>query len=306
MKTPVSPRTVALLVFGMMAPLYAQNPTGAAFRSTCSQEDATTGAPARFGSELLPGSLVVPVLNRAQSEVSADAPVFASQNSLSLDEKQDSSQAVDAVLESTVLKDSSIVHKVKVSTRGVIYQVNSNSLGDGLERMSALYRESGKSESAPDCQAIFLSVEQRVRLDSSKVLEIVESEVSANPGCACEIVKAAIKASEANATEVVAIVETAIHASPESMRIVSQCAIAASPDSVTGVQALLAKLDPNSGETGYSSKGSKSAKGAKVASIVSEPPADPLDRPYIPPLPPINPPPRVTEVDPCPWNDYKH
>lgn len=256
------------------------------------------GAQARFDAGVLPGTLVVPALARAQSEVLADAPVFASQNSLSLDEKRDSAQAVDAVLEPTVLRDSSIVHKVKVSTRGVIYQVNASSLGDGLERMSALYRESGKSEAAPDCQAIFLSVEQRVRLDGSKVLEIVESEVSANPGCACEIVKAAIKASEADATGVVAIVGAAIHASPESMRIVSQCAIAASPDSVAGVQALLAKLDPNSGETGYSSKGAKSAKGAKVASIVSEPPANPLDRPYIPPLPPVTPPPRVTEVDP--------
>ncbi len=70
------------------------------------------------------------------------------------------------------------------------------------------------------------------------------------------------------------------------------------PESIARVQALLAKLDPNAGEAGYSSKGAKGAKSAKVA-IVASMFSSPLDRPLpaISPPPPIFPTP-VTEVDP--------
>ena len=52
---------------------------------------------------------------------------------------------------------------------------------------------------------------------------------------------------------------------------------------------LLAKLDPNAGETGYSSKSAKDgSKGAKVASITTPPLPNPLDLP--PSGPPIVPP----------------
>lgn len=66
-------------------------------------------------------------------------------------------------------------------------------------------------------------------------------------------------------TQVVSIVETPTHAAPESMRIISQCAIASMPESIVTVQALLAELDPSSGDAaGNSSKSAKeSAKGAK-------------------------------------------
>ncbi len=102
------------------------------------------------------------------------------------------------------------------------------------------------------------------------MLEIVESEVQANPSCACEIVKTAIKASDSDLAFVTAIVEASITAAPDCWRIASQCAIATMPDSITSVQALLAKLDPNSGnEKVCSSKGTKSVKSATVA-VVAE------------------------------------
>ena len=184
---------------------------------------------------------------------------------------------MDAVVDLDLLRNPSPYRKVLVSAHTKPYVVDGDSLQTGLAQISAVYRESGKPEKTSDCLAISLSVEQRVKLDPSKVLEIVDAEVSANPGCSCEIVKTAIKASEADVNQVVAIVEAAIHASPESMRIVSQCAIAAMPDSVAAVQALLTKLDPNAGETGYSAKSAKDAKDAKVASIVAPPLPNPLD-----------------------------
>jgi hypothetical protein len=301
MKTSVSPHTVAFLILGLIAPLSAQNLDSIQYSSeACIKAD---GSQSQFSAApALPGSFVVPALERAQGEISAPPPVITAQDSLSLDEKQDTARRVESVVDLNMLRNPSQYRKVMVSTKGAVYQVESDSLRKGLAQISAVYRESGKTEKSPDCSAVALSVEQHVKLDVSKVLEIVEREVGANTDCACEIVKAAIKASQANTTEVVAIVETAITVSPESMRIVSQCAIAASPDSVVGVQALLAKLDPNAGNVGDSAKSAKSAKGAKVASIVSEPPPNPLDRPYLPPLPPPPPPPLVTDVNPCPFD----
>jgi hypothetical protein len=55
------------------------------------------------------------------------------------------------------------------------------------------------------------------------------------------------------------------------------------------VQALLARLDANSGDAGYSSKSAKSAKGGKdsgVASMVSPVMPNPLDLPTGPPMSP--------------------
>jgi hypothetical protein len=78
------------------------------------------------------------------------------------------------------------------------------------------------------------------------------------------------------------------------MRIASQCAIATMPESVAAVQALLARLDPNSGNAEvYSSKSAKSAKSAKVA-VVAEPAPNPLDRLYFPPIYPLP----VSKVNP--------
>ena len=166
-----------------------------------------------------------------------------------------------------------------------------------------------------DCLKLSLSVKHAVAAEQSKVLEIVANEVGAAPGCSCEIVKAAIVASHAKPATVAAIVEAAATASPEHLRLISQCAVAVAPDALAEVQAVLAKLDPNSGKAGHSAKGvvdAKSAKDAKgeVATIPNPldfpgtGPVGPLSggpggQPLIPIYPPPSPPPApVTKVNP--------
>ncbi len=158
-----------------------------------------------------------------------------------------------------------------------------------------------------DCLATSLSVKLAITNDHSKVLEIVSNTITASPQCACEVVKAAIEASRANAKEVAAIVEAASIAAPDQMRLVSQCAVAVAPDALADVQAVLAKLDPNVGDSGASAKSAKSAKGAvanegETAAIPNpldfpghgpmNPPPGPSAIPFFPPLPSvvINPP----------------
>ena len=287
MKTPVFPYTVAFFVLGLIAPLSAQN-------LVSSHSQATVLA--SFSS----GTYEVPAVEKAEGVPSEDQPVFTSQDSSTLDDKAGSTRDVDSVVDLDVLRNPSPYRKMAVSARSMPSETATDGLQTDLALISAVYRESGKTDASSDCSAIALAVEQRIKLDPAKVLEIVELEVGANTGCACEIVKTAIKTSEADASQVVAIVEAAIHAAPESMRIVSQCAIAAMPESIVGVQALLARLDPNAGETGYSSKSAKSGKDAKVVTIAAPALPNPLDRPYPPvmPPPPIIPPP-VTDVNPC-------
>jgi hypothetical protein len=126
-----------------------------------------------------------------------------------------------------------------------------------------------------DCAVITQSVALGVSTDKSLVLEITAKEIAAAPGCSCEIVKAAIKASEAESKTVAAIVEAAISAAPDQMRLISQCAIAMAPDAIGDIQAVVAKLDANAGDSGTSSKG-----GAKVpASEVAKEEWNPLDFP---------------------------
>jgi hypothetical protein len=157
-----------------------------------------------------------------------------------------------------------------------------------------------------DCGNVTLSVKAAVAAEQSKVLEIVTNEVASSPACSCEVVKAAIEGSGADVKTVAAIVEAAIIAAPDQMRLIAQCAIAVAPDALAEVQAVLAKLDPNAGESGQSAKSAKSAKGEKspIGEVAAMP--NPLDFPgktRIPPLFPFFPPiiinpPRVTDVDP--------
>ena len=163
-----------------------------------------------------------------------------------------------------------------------------------------------------DCLKISLSVKHAVAAEQSKVLEIVATEVGAAPGCSCEIVKAAIQASHAKPATVAAIVETAATAAPEHLRLISQCAVAVAPEALAQVQAVLAKLDPNSGKIGHSAKGVVDAKDAKgeVATIPNPldfpglGPVGPLSggpggQPLIPIFPPPGPPPApVSKVNP--------
>lgn len=136
-----------------------------------------------------------------------------------------------------------------------------------------------------DCLMLSLTVKHSVAAEQSKVLEIVATQVAAAPGCSCEIVKAAIEGSNAKPTTVAAIVETAVTAAPEQMRLISQCAVAVAPDALAQVQAVLAKLDPNSGKSAAnSSKDAKDAK-APAGEVASMP--NPLDFPQQGPLGPI-------------------
>lgn len=166
------------------------------------------------------------------------------------------------------------------------------------------------AETPVDCIAKSAFVKSSVAAEQSKVLEIVTNEVTGSPSCACEIVKAAIEGSNANAKTVASIVEAAAVAAPDQMRLVAQCAVAVAPDALAEVQAVMAKLDPNLGES--SGKDSKDAK-QPVGEVAAMP--NPLDFPgegpvgpipggpgglgVIPNLPPvIIAPPNVTEVNP--------
>jgi hypothetical protein len=292
MKPTVFLHTVAIAILSLATPLAAQNPESS-LTAPEGNYPAIAGAYARGGDFL-------PMPTKAVGSIADEANVIAAQDTLSLAEAGSTRRDVDAVVDLGVLRQPSAYRSVAAGAR-TPSEVDGKSLQKGLAAVTAVYRETEKTS---DCLQVSLSVEQRVKLDTSKVLEIVESEVTTNPACSCETVKTAIKASEADVEQTVAIVETAIHASPESMRIISQCAMAANPEAVAAIQELLARLDPNAGESGDSAKSAKSAKdskGAKVAAIVAPPPPNPLDLP--PPGPPLTPPPiippPVTEVDPC-------
>jgi hypothetical protein len=294
MEFPVSPHRVALLILGTIAPLSAQDLASSLLTSD-SRHIAEQAA--------WTGPYEVPATPKAEANPGGGNPVFTSVDAFTLTASESVSRDVESVIDLGVLRQPSPYHHRMVSTGGTPYEVSTRSLQASLAAISALYRESGKPEKSPGCQTISLAVEQAIKLDPSRILEIIELEITANPGCACEIVKTAIKTSEADADQVVTIVDVAIHAAPESMRLISQCAIAANPDAVTGVQALLAMLDPGAGDgVTKSAKSAKDAKDAKAA-IASKPPLpNPLDLPPLYPLfyplPII--PPVVTEVNPCP------
>ncbi len=166
-----------------------------------------------------------------------------------------------------------------------------------------------------DCLKLAVSVKHAVTAQPAEVLQIVEKEVAANPNCSCEVVKAAIESSKADTKMVAKIVETAASVAPDKMRLISQCAVAVAPDSLSAVQAVMSRLDPNKGESGYSSKG------GKVSDVAVKPAWNPLDfpgqgpvgptpggppmlppglPPVIPPIivPPIIVPPVDTNIDP--------
>ncbi len=224
-----------------------------------------------------------PVHLKAEGIIPESRPQFVIQNMRNLRSQETTSQRVESVVDLDILKQPSIYQKLARGNSGAGIHPEDASLRDNLELMSATYREPSKVECAPDSHEIALAVKQRILMNPSVVLETVESEVAANPSCACEIVKSAIQASLADSRLVVEIVEVAIRSSPENMRLISQCAIAAAPESLPGVQALLAKLEPNGGDGQESSKSdSKSAKtiiAAIVEGIHHGQTANPLDLP---------------------------
>jgi len=137
-----------------------------------------------------------------------------------------------------------------------------------------------------DCLKIAVVVKTAAQNFPDKILEEVSKQVSASPKCACEIVKAAIEGTSANEDLVAAIVETAVVSAPDQMRIIAQCAVAVAPDALAKVQAVLAKLDSNSGESD-SAKSAKSAKGEKAAAQEVASMGNPLDFPGKGPIGPL-------------------
>lgn len=138
-----------------------------------------------------------------------------------------------------------------------------------------------------DCLQVALVVKSEIKAAPAKFLEIVEKQVAANEDCACEVVKAAIQATDADEETVARIVEVAATTAPEKMRLIAQCAMAVAPDALAGVQAVLAKIDPNSGE------GTVGTKGGLEKGPIAPPPVvpNPLDFPVGGTPPVVGPPP---------------
>lgn len=166
------------------------------------------------------------------------------------------------------------------------------------------------SAMAVDCLELAVSVKHAAAAKPEAVLELVEKEVSASPDCACEVVKAAIQGSGADSKMVAKIVEVAASAAPEKMRLVSQCAVAVAPESLGDVQAVMNRIDPNRGESSYSSKDAKGAKDVAVkpawnpldfpgqGPVGPTPGGPPIVPPGLPPtVPPIITPPVGTQID---------
>jgi hypothetical protein len=285
--------TTAYLAFGLIAPLSAQNLTKsfAALDEDSSLLDAAARPP------LAP--IETPEIVKAKGIPTNNTAVYSNLDLHSMGPRLIQTKGIDEVVDFSVLKKRSPFRSVAMGKNLSPNAIPAKSIKEDLAVISAAYREAGKPDA--DCPNISLSVEQRIKLDPSSTLEIVEVELQANSSCACEIVKSAIKASEADVPMVVAIVETSILAAPETMNLAAQCAIAAMPEALAGIQALLAKYDSNAGDTGTSAKSSKSAKDSKsvipdsVASMGS-----PLDFPGGPgggppgpgpiPVPPLPPP----------------
>jgi hypothetical protein len=307
MKTSI--RITAPLFLSLLVPLSAQN--------------LSESASARGAGEMLRSEAVtpdgLPASEKAQSSPADRSSAIPAQDVATLEPSLRRTRPVDAVVDLGVLTRPSPFRQVASGETPAAADLPAENVKNDLALISATYRKSGTPES--DCLGISLSVSQRVRLDESSLLEVVETEVSANPDCACEIVKSAIKAIDADVETVVSIVDTAITAAPETIRMVSQCAIATVPDALAGIQELLARYDANSGEGGYSSKSAKSAKSSKTADVIDSRVPDqvaampnPLDfpnggpsgptpggpggTPLFPPFPPIVITPPVTVVDP--------
>jgi hypothetical protein len=218
-------------------------------------------------------------------------------------------RSLESVVDLAALREASPYRSIALGGTTLLCRSSADALQENLERISALYDQgSSKPVTPQDCHRRELAVEQQVKLDPSRALEITASEVAAHPFCACEIVKAAIRGSAADAQAAAAIAEAAILAAPQHLRIISQCAIAEQPDALPVIQKILARLDPHQGLARTASakefldaKSAKLADGAKVASAVASAPTapNPLNLNITPALvPPPTLPPRVTDPDP--------
>ena len=126
-----------------------------------------------------------------------------------------------------------------------------------------------------DCQKVSVPFAEEVVAHQSLVLQLVDRAVRENPSCACEIVKTAIKATKADNKLIASIVEVAAIAAPDQLRVVAQCAVAMAPDSLEEVQAVLAKLDPGTGDGVVASE----KGGVDKEPVATEETPNPLDFP---------------------------
>jgi hypothetical protein len=132
-----------------------------------------------------------------------------------------------------------------------------------------------------DCIKISAMVKSSIEAAPEQTLAVVTQHIEASPSCSCEIIKASIQASNADVELVAMIVESAILAAPDQMRLIAECAIATAPDALGEIQSVLAKLDPNAGDS-YSAKSAKSAKSGKEEAVPEQEAAsigNPLDFP---------------------------
>lgn len=310
MKMPATPSSALLLILCGALPVSAQlievPSANQGFNGNKVESLDSTEKPSFASDKSLSGVYQLPTVEKTSGDLSEGSPVYVSQDALTLSPRRTAIRKVENVLDLSVLREPSAYRnatKVKLK----VSDAQASGIHAGLAEISAAYQKTGERVDSVSCSSVAMSVGHRVQIDPSNVLEIVESEISANASCACEIVKTAIKASGADSALVADITEVAITSAPESMRMISQCAIAAMPEALAEVQAVLARLDPNRGDSTYSAKDSKSGKDAKAA-VLSEiaPPKtpNPLDLPpiFIPPIvpPPYFPPPGVTDPNPVP------
>ncbi len=286
MKQPATPRTALILALLAAVPAHAQMIEVSLAKANAESKSVSSESTqqASFASDrALSGLHQLPTVSKADGDLTENKPVFVSQDASTLSVRRASTREIGQVLDLSVLKETS-AYRTASTVKMMVSDEQASGIHAGLEQISAAYQT---PTSDADCESVSLSVRHRVEIDPSSVLEIVSSEVSANGNCACEIVKIAIISSGANASLVGDITEVAITSAPESMRMISQCAIAAMPEALPEVQKVLAKLDPNRGDTTYSAKDAKSGKDAIASAVTPPSPWDPLRLP--PPFIPIIP-----------------
>ena len=136
MKSTVSPHMVALFFLGSIASLSAQNPVS----TSHSQEIGMKAVP--------PGFYEIPAIEKNSGEVPDASPVYVAQDRLNLKMQASSRRSVESVVDLDVLRRPSPYRKIASGTQP--YEIEENSLQNGLVRMSAVYRESAKSTSSAD------------------------------------------------------------------------------------------------------------------------------------------------------------
>ncbi|RYD32185.1 MAG: hypothetical protein EOP87_13295, partial [Verrucomicrobiaceae bacterium] len=188
-------RAVALLFLSSIVPLSAQNFGNASRNNDVRPLDVSDleGRDAqRFNGVSLPGTFEVPA-TKAAAHLKDTGEVFMTQDAATLGADRSGNADVESVVDFSTLREASPFRKVAMAAGTSSSEAAAKGLPMGLALLSATYREPGLN-SEQDCPGLGLSIQQRVKLEPSKILEIVETELAANPSCACEVVKAALTA----------------------------------------------------------------------------------------------------------------